>query len=87
MKAFYEEALLKIAFKHRYDFQLVSIDGATMFMQSVHCASRPQWYGLFYYSAHLAGILSRKFASSDTVTGQVLFAGISKFISGKQRDQ
>ena len=26
MKAFYNEALLKIAFKHCYNFQLVSID-------------------------------------------------------------
>ena len=35
MKAFYDEALLKIAFKHFYDFQLVSIDWATLvFMQS-----------------------------------------------------
>ena len=47
MKAFYDEALLKIAFKHRHDFQLVSIDWATVFKQSVHRASRPQWYGLF----------------------------------------
>ena len=39
MKAFYDEALLKIAFKHFYDFQLVSIDWATLvFMQSVHIA-------------------------------------------------
>ena len=37
----------------------------TVFMQSVHRASRP--HGLFYHSAHLAGIWSKKFASFDTV--------------------
>ena len=37
-----------------------------MFMQSVHRASRPHGF-FFYYSAHLAGILSKRFASFDTV--------------------
>ena len=46
MKAFFDEALLKIAFKRCYDFQLVSIDWATVFMQSVHCTSQPHY--LFY---------------------------------------
>ena len=40
MKVFYDE-VLRIAFKHCYDFQLVSIDLATVFMKSVHPASRP----------------------------------------------
>ena len=33
------------------------------------CSSRypAAWYGLFYYSVHLADILSKTFASSDTV--------------------
>ena len=39
----------------------------------------------FYYSVHLAGILGKKFASSNAVcfdyrSGAALFAGISKFI-------
>ena len=46
MKAFYDEAL-RIAFKHCYDFQLVSIVWATVFMQSVHRASRP--HGIAYF--------------------------------------
>ena len=39
--------------------------------------------GLFYYSVHLAGILSKCLPHSILcvlVTGQALFAGISKFI-------
>ena len=46
MKVFYDEAL-RIAFKHCYDFQLVSIVWATVFMQSVHRASRP--HGMAYF--------------------------------------
>ena len=46
MKVFYDEAL-RIAFKHCYDFQLVSIDWATVFMSSVHHASRP--HGMAYF--------------------------------------
>ena len=38
MKAFYDDETLS---KHCNDFQLVSIDCATVFMQSVHRASRP----------------------------------------------
>ena len=45
-KAFYDEAL-RIAFKHCYDFQLVSIDLATVFIQSVHRGSRP--HGMAYF--------------------------------------
>ena len=63
MKAFYDEAP-RIAFKHCYDFQLVSINWATVFTQSVH---RPGRQGLFYYSAHLAAFLSKTFGLSDTV--------------------
>ena len=54
-------------------------------MRSAHRASRPHaWHGLFYYSVHLAGVLSKTFASSDTVcfghrSGAI--AGISKFIA------
>ena len=32
MEAFYDEGELKIAFKHCYDFQLESIDWATVFI-------------------------------------------------------
>ena len=46
VKAFYDEAL-RIAFKHCYDFQLISIDWATLFMQSIHRASRP--HGMAYF--------------------------------------
>ena len=46
MKAFYNEAL-RIAFKHCYDFQLVLIDWATVFMQIVHRASRS--HGMAYF--------------------------------------
>ena len=46
MKVFYDEAL-RIAFKHCYDFQLESVDWATVFMQSVHRASRP--HGMAYF--------------------------------------
>ena len=46
MKVFYDEAL-RIAFKHCYDFQLVLIVWATVFMQSVHRASRP--HGIAYF--------------------------------------
>ena len=62
MKAFYDEALLKIAFKHCYD-------EPTMFMMlSAHRASRP--HGMAYFiimCISLAGILSKTFTSSDTV--------------------
>ena len=46
MEVFYDEAL-RIAFKHCYDFQLVSIDWATVFMKSVHRGSRP--HGMAYF--------------------------------------
>ena len=46
MKAFYEKAI-RIGFKHYYDFQPVSVDWATVFMQSVHRASRP--HGMAYF--------------------------------------
>ena len=65
MKAFYDEAL-RIAFKHCYDFQLVSIDWATVFMQSVHRASRP----LSVFPSRIYSILiptSALFYISETV--------------------
>ena len=46
MKAFYDKAL-RIAFKHCNDFQLVSIDWATVFMQSVRRAILP--HGTAYF--------------------------------------
>ena len=66
MKTFYDdETLLKIAFKTLLRF-LAGINRLpTVFMQSVHRASRP--HGFFYYSAHLAGILNKRFASFDNV--------------------
>ena len=56
------------AIKNCFQFRLVSIDWTTVFMQlmmSVHRRGLP--HGLFYYSAHLAGILSKRFVSFDTV--------------------
>ena len=62
-EAFYDEGQLKIAFKLtllRFSAGIQAIDWATA---GSHRASRP--HGLFYYSAHLAGILSK--TSCDTV--------------------
>ena len=65
MKAFYDEALFKF-FQTLLRFSAgINRLSFTVFMQSVHRASRP--HGLFYHSAHLAGIWSKKFASFDTV--------------------
>ena len=47
-------------------------------MQSVHRASRP--HGLFHYSAHLASILSKRFATFDTVCFGHRSGAICKFI-------
>ena len=85
MKAFYDEALSKIALNS--DTATIfswyqSTDLHAVFMQSVHRASRP--HGLFSYSAHLADILRQKMRPHailcGLVTGQALFAGISMFI-------
>ena len=67
MKAFYyDEKLLKIAFKTLLRFLAgISRLSYSVHAESVHRASRP--HGFFYYSAHLAGILSKRFASFDTV--------------------
>ena len=79
MTAFYDEALRFSA-------------GIKRLSYSVHaeCSSRwpTAWHGLFYYSAHLPGILSKTLASSYTACfdhrsgGQELFAGISQVYTG-----